>query len=187
MSVVVAVTDGETVCIGADSLVADGDDDAFERKNPPKCFRWEPFVMGVVESLRVNDIVYGLFEPPRIARSVDPYQYMVESFVPALRKTLRENSVAMEWHHDSGSSFYTPEDFRMVVGVRGRLFVVESTFAISEPTDAYTAIGAGDVYALGSLYSTRAWKRPKDRVRTALQAASKYASSVGGALVIEQV
>jgi hypothetical protein len=60
-------------------------------------------------------------------------------------------------------------------------------FHISEVDVEYLAEGSGQQVALGSLFSTAAVKTPRKRVRTALEAASKFIMTVRGPFTIIEV
>ena len=64
----------------------------------------------------------------------------------------------------------------LLVGVYGRLFeVTTQDWSVSEYGEIAT--GSGFSYAMGSLYSTRDWDNPRQRVKEALQAAIRYSPS----------
>jgi ATP-dependent protease HslVU (ClpYQ) peptidase subunit len=60
-----------------------------------------------------------------------------------------------------------------LLGVEGRLFEISTEdWSAFEYTEIAT--GSGYHYALGSLYSTRDWENPRQRVKEALQAAIRF-------------
>jgi hypothetical protein len=64
----------------------------------------------------------------------------------------------------------------LLVGVYGRLFeVTTQDWSVSEYSEIAT--GSGFSYAMGSLYSTREWDNPRQRIKEALQAAIRYSPS----------
>lgn len=64
----------------------------------------------------------------------------------------------------------------LLVGVAGRLFeITTEDWSVSEYAEIAT--GSGFSYAMGSLYSTRDWDNPRNRVREAVNAAVKYSTS----------
>lgn len=62
-----------------------------------------------------------------------------------------------------------------LLGVEGKLFEISTEdWSAFEYTEIAT--GSGYRYALGSLYSTRDWDNPRQRVKEALQAAIEYSN-----------
>ncbi len=69
-----------------------------------------------------------------------------------------------------------------MVGVRGRLFVVESDYQVVEPTAPFAAIGSGAAYALGSMATSRG--RPVARITQALKVAERFSGAVRGPFTV---
>ena len=65
------------------------------------------------------------------------------------------------------------------LGYKDKLYSVESDFQVGESLDNYAACGSGEDFALGSLATTEGLGlSPEERIRVALQAASKFSVSV---------
>lgn len=71
------------------------------------------------------------------------------------------------------------------MGVKGRLFKVESDFQVGEERENYSATGYGESLALGAMYATPNLN-PKKRIKTALKAAAKFSTGVAGPYVIKE-
>jgi hypothetical protein len=62
---------------------------------------------------------------------------------------------------------------------RGEIYKIGCDFAVNHPHENYNAIGSGESFALGSLHSTEdTGLTPEERIKLALDAASKYNSYV---------
>lgn len=106
---------------------------------------------------------------------------MITEFLPAYRKLIQEWNYGKKEEKDRGCG----EDAGacLLVGVRGRLFRIESEFQVLEPMAEYAADGSGIYHAMGSLYSTEG-KEPKERITEALKAAEYFVCTVRSPFVI---
>jgi len=86
---------------------------------------------------------------------------------------------------DSDNQTYITESSFLIANSHGKLFELLSDFQINEIED-YTSLGSGSSFALGSLYTTEAWKDPKKRIITALKASGVYDMSTGPPYKIEK-
>lgn len=166
MTCVVAFTDGNKVYLAADSSAVD-ENIVLPRKTS-KVFVNGEFGMGYCHSFRLGQIVEHFFSPPAIVED-DLLSYMIVKFVPALRKALDKQEFPS---NDSEKS-----DWALLIGIRGRIFVIESDWQVGEDTMSYHAIGAGMEYALGALHATKE-RDPRKRLTAALQAAKEYSPYV---------
>ena len=177
MTCIVGITDGTTVHIGADSAgVAGGH---ITRRADEKVISSGEFVMGFSTSFRMGNILAYAFDPPPIPDEIDLHEYMCTLFIDALRTSLKDGGYArIDNNVESGGLF--------LVGVRGRLFMVASDFQVGEALDSFAAIGCGDEFALGSLY-TSGEDAADSRMRTALAAAAYFSTGVCGPFVTKSV
>lgn len=135
-----------------------------------KVFRNGEFVMGFCGDFRIGQILRYAFIPPPI--NGDITRYMCVEFSNALRAAFKDAG-----YLQTNDGVERGGDF--LVGIRGRLFCVESNFQVIETVLPYIAIGSGDSYAMGAMYANRKGK-PRDRVMLALKAAAEFCPSVGG-------
>ena len=113
--------------------------------------------------------------PPTV-KDDNLHKFMVTEFVDAVRTLFVENGYNI-----------TSDDWRsgcFLVGVKGRLFSIESDFQVYEQ-DFY-AVGSGAYHALGSLYTSKRNSPIKD-IEKALETAEHFVTSVGRPFIIEQV
>ena len=126
--------------------------------------------MGFAGSLRVGQLIkYKLKIPP--FNEKDPTEYMITSFIDAMRKCLKSAGAAREEKKEE------EQENQFLVGFKGRLYEIDGAYGVCEVIDSFAAIGSGTEYALGSLYTTAA-KPPKDRIMAALEAAAHFSGGI---------
>jgi ATP-dependent protease HslVU (ClpYQ) peptidase subunit len=134
-----------------------------------KVFRNGEFIMGFTDSFRMGQLLRYSLVPP-VPHTWDVDRFMATDFVSAVRDCLREGGFARnESGNESGGLF--------LVGIRGRLYRIDSDYQIGRSVDNYDAAGCGEEFARGSLHST-AGLEPAERVRKALEAASHHSTGV---------
>jgi len=176
MTCIVALMAQNRVYMGGDSAGVSYYD--VTTRAEPKVFTKGPFLFGVAGSFRVLNLLHHKFIPPPI-HTVDLYEYMVTDFVDSLRETLKGAGVA---HKDD--EVESMGDAVFLLGLGGRLFSIGNDYQVGIPNDGYDAIGAGESYALGSLFSSKGSARK--RILLALEAAEKFSGAVRSPFVIER-
>lgn len=74
----------------------------------------------------------------------DEHEWAIKTFVPAMRKALSEHGwLRLEQQRE--------ESGQCVIGIRNRVFVIESDHSVVDPYLDYCAIGSGREYAMGAL------------------------------------
>lgn len=168
MTCVVGLEHGGRVWIGADSAAVSRE--RLRSRGDPKAFRLGPYVIGFTTSFRMGDVLrYAFKPPPPPPRNLD--RFMATTFVDAARSAFREAGIA-------STNAGVESCGAFLVGANGRLFTVESDYQVGIERAGYHAVGAGDQPALGALYATSQWKDPRARIRTALEAAERFANDV---------
>lgn len=170
--VAIALADGN-VCMGADSAGISGWDMTVRADS--KVFFNGEFLISFTTSFRMGQLLRYTFSAPTI--DGDLFNYMVTHFVDTVRDCLKRGGYARRENEvESAGSF--------MVGVRGRLFEINSDYQVGESQSGYAAIGCGAPYALGALYAT-AGQEPETRIRIALEAAERMSAGVRGPFSIE--
>ncbi len=134
-----------------------------------KVFRNSEFIMGFTSSFRMGQLLRYSLVPP-LPQTWDIDRFMATDFISAVRDCLREGGYA---RNESGSE----EGGVFLVGIRGRLYRIDSDFQIGRSIDLYDAVGCGEEFALGSLFGS-AHLDPLERVGLALEAAAYHSSAV---------
>ena len=168
MTCIVGLRQGGKVYVGGDSAGISGWDVTV--RVDPKIFISGDYAIGFTTSFRLGQLLQfrlKLPEPPRSRKRL--YPFMVNEFVEATRECLKTGGVATnENEAEHGGTF--------LVGVRGRIFIVESDYQVIEPAAPFAAVGSGAPYALGSLATSKG--SPVARVRQALSVAERFCAGV---------
>lgn len=136
-----------------------------------KVFATGPYVMGFTSSFRMGQLLRWSLKVPEPDGDLE--RFMSTTFVDAVRETLREGGwLAKNSDREDGGTF--------LVGVQGRLFTVHDDFQVAEAADGYAAVGCGYHLALGALYATTGLRKPRRRLRIALEAAERFNAGVRG-------
>lgn len=173
MTCIVGIAKEGRVYIGGDSLGSSGWDSIVQCDK--KVFSVGDAIMGLSGSPRAKQLLqYHLKLPDFPEGEFDLMRYMVADFSEAVRKCWRDGGYLekdKERESGNGSCF--------LVGLRGRLFRVESTLQVIESLWDFDAIGIGAGYALGSLLRSDALGEDVDTaIYSALTAAEQFSNGV---------
>jgi len=138
------------------------------------------FLIGTCGTHRLANLARHIFVPPPLVAAADLDGYMAREFSDAWRECVRSSG---QLNVENG---YESCDGNMLVGVRGRLYELDSSFGAVRSLDCYAAIGSGDNIALGALHVTKGTK-PEKRVRLALEAAAKWNDGVSAPFHIKHI
>lgn len=136
----------------------------------PKVFARDGLVFGYTSSFRFGQLLEHALDVP--ARLADE---RTEAFVFRLCNAIRD---CLREHGWMGKSEDRDAGGEAIVGVDGRLFVVQADFAAVESRRGFAAVGSGEGFALGALVATADWTDHRHRVVTALRAAATLAAHV---------
>lgn len=185
MTCIVGFVDKKNECvwIGGDSLGSNGYTQAVQAQ--PKVFRhdiFEDVIMGSTSTFRHIDLLkYSdnlLPELDYYKKTDIDHKYMVKTFIPNLIM-LFQNGIQHEAITDKGANF--------LIGVKDKLFEIQGDFSVLEPASGFSAVGCGEVAAIGSLITTTtnfSDINPVDHVKFALEAAEKACCGVQRPFVI---
>lgn len=171
MTCIVGVTDGKTVTIGGDSAGVAGYD--LTVRADAKVWADNGWVFGFTSSFRMGQLLRYGFTPPAMTEGQDLDEYMVTSFVGAVRQTLKDGGYAsVDSNVERGGTF--------LVGTRGRLFLIDSDYQVGESGYPFDAVGCGESFALGALHAIGDKLTPDRRVLRALEIAETCSAGVRG-------
>lgn len=171
MTCIAAVRTKTGIVIGGDSAGVGGL--SLTVRKDPKVFVRDGFAFGFTSSFRMGQVLAHAFKIPKPPKAQkDLYRFMVMDFVDALRTSFKERGFAAKNNEQESGGIF-------LVGVRTRLFQIESDYQVGEAFSDYDAVGCGADLALGSLATTEglSW-RPKERVLNALQVAQEHSAGV---------
>jgi ATP-dependent protease HslVU (ClpYQ) peptidase subunit len=167
MTCIVGIKEDGIVYIGGDSAGVGGL--SLTVRADPKVFIKGEFIMGFTSSFRMGELLQYKLPIPLRPQEVDIYEYMVTSFVDAVRDCLKNGGYARKDKEAEEAGTF-------LVGYRGRLFCIESDYQVRESTFPYDAVGCGADIALGAMFSTEGM--PENRILNALEAAEQFSAGV---------
>ena len=173
MTCIVGLVQGKKVYLGADSMGSSGQDQW--RRSDSKVFKNGSFVMAFTTSFRMGQLLQHKFKPPRHLSAKTVEEYMVTTFVDAIRKCFKNAGFATKTGRgeEQGGQF--------LVGYKGRLFTIEVDYQVAEQEQPYAAVGCGAQVALGSLHTSDGMGvTPNGRLLLALEAAQEHIALVVG-------
>lgn len=174
MTCIVALIDDSKIWMGGDSAGVGGYD--LQVRKDEKVFRNGDFLMGFTTSFRMGQLLRYALKPPKCHPDTDVYEFMVTDFIDTVRQCLKDGGYAKKENEvEEGGTF--------LVGVAGRLFVVDEDYQVGEMRVPFAAVGCGRAYALGSMKATEG-QPAKERIRQALEAAEEFSAGVRGPFTI---
>ena len=101
------------------------------------------------------------------------YEYIITKFVPNVQKLFSNNGRnTNDKGVDSIDSYY-------LLGYKDKMWLIDFDYCVLLEKESYNSIGSGKSYALGSLKTTEKLNlTPIERIRLALQSASKFDTGV---------
>jgi ATP-dependent protease HslVU (ClpYQ) peptidase subunit len=176
MTCIVAIKDGDSVFMGADSAGVSGY--FIQSRTDPKIYKVGEFMFGFTSSFRMGQLLGHAFNEPEHDDGVTVEKFMATTFIDAVRTCLKNGGYAKKDNEvEIGGNF--------LVAYKGRLFNVDSDYQVGESRLGFDAVGCGAEIALGSLFST-AKKHPKKRIQIALEAAEQFSCGVRGPFILEK-
>ncbi len=170
MTCIVGLIDEGTVYMGADSAGVGATD--IQIRKDQKIFSNGDFIFGFTSSFRMGQLLKYKLSIPPIPAKADLYDYMVTYFIDAVRSCLKAGGYTRVVNKVEEGGFF-------LVGIKDRLFEIQTDFQVAEMITHYSAVGCGYDIAFGSLYSTAGEiGSPSERIKKALQAAAYHSNSV---------
>jgi hypothetical protein len=180
MTVIAGLVHEGRVWLGADS--AGSNSETITARADAKLFVVGSALIGCTGSYRGLQVARYAFKPPALPEGMDPHEYMCTMFVDGLREVWRAAG------HVGRTSEIEHVETKMLVGMHGRLWTVDTDLQVGESLAPWAAGGSGELLALGSLHATAhvvgLRDQPEARVRLALQAACHHSPSCGGPLLV---
>lgn len=172
MTCIVGIESTNGVVIGGDSA-GTSPNFSFIQISDEKVWTDGAWIFGVCGNFRLAQLLRHALTLPQIPENDDDIdKFLVVEFIDAVRSTILDSGVVQ-----SKNAIETIDDSDFLVGVRGRLYLVQEDFAIIRSALGYYATGCGMDLALGSLYSTPSLSA-KTRAKKALEAAALHNSAV---------
>jgi hypothetical protein len=177
MTCVVGLIKSGKVFLGSDSAAVDEKGGHIFAQKNPKVFTVGQYGIAFIDSFRMGQILQYDWSPPRFtgnAKALD--KFMRTKFIESVKDAFKAGGFgsigANNGEEDTGGIF--------LVAVRGtgRLFYIDEDYQVGENIIPYYAEGAGQDYALGSLFTSQNMRDPYKRMELALNAASQFSTAV---------
>lgn len=186
MTCIVAIGNGGIVQMGADGI-RHNDNDQTSRLTEPKIFLrdfgYDKMLIGTSGSHFMNQLIKREWHPRREIfddRPADEVMWDVRKDIWVFLNDDAHRNVICDQTTNQIQGV-------ILVGFRGQVYTIDSDGALCEYTNNYHAIGAGDEYALGSLYTSappvgvaETTDEVTQRLVTALNSTSFHLSSIQG-------
>lgn len=184
MTCIVAIAQNGTVYMGSDHAASDDKSGWVMSRKEPKVFKVGQYGIAFTDSFRMGQILQYNWTPPKYTPTKTNFgldKFMRTKFIDSVKAAFKE--------HGFGDIGGTDEDTGgiFIVGLEGRIFVVDEDFHVGENVVNYMAEGSGGMFALGALHATKHQKNPKMRLKLALEAASEFSMSVAPPFTYIQV
>jgi ATP-dependent protease HslVU (ClpYQ) peptidase subunit len=167
---IVAVEHDGVVYMGSDRAGSDGW--GIGTVAAAKTFRNGPLLIGYTTSFRMGQLLQYALVPPTDTLTWDVDRWVATDLMAAIREAYDAHG----WD-ETESNKHVGGNF--LLAVAGRAYEIQSNYSFIRKVTGEYAVGSGEMFALGSLHSTRDLD-PLDRVRLALEAAAEMSPSVAG-------
>jgi len=136
------VADDGRVLVGGDSVAAAYPDVSTIANK--KVFRFQNMLIGYTSSFRMGQLLEFGLTMPEYAEPQTPYEYMVKTFVPEVRRVLKDGGfTTVNNNTEDGGQF--------IVGFASCIFEVQNDFAVIRYRERFCAVGCGYAFAMGAL------------------------------------
>jgi ATP-dependent protease HslVU (ClpYQ) peptidase subunit len=184
MTCIVAIAQNGTVYMGSDHAASDDKSGWIMSRKEPKVFKVGQYGVAFTDSFRMGQILQYNWTPPKYTPTKTNSgldKFMRTKFIDSVKVAFKD--------HGFGDIGGNDEDTGgiFIVGLEGRIFVVDEDFHVGENVVNYMAEGSGGMFALGALHATKNQKNPKMRLKLALEAASEFSMSVAPPFTYIQV
>jgi hypothetical protein len=177
MTCIVGLIREGTVLMGADSGCLSGW--SLIEAAEPKLFRLGEMLIGDSGSVRAGQILRYFVKPASIVGE-DLHGYLVRELSEPFRRAMKDCGI--ETPAKDGQSWG-----EALIALRGRLFRMESDFAItSAANSAYMAVGGASDIALGAMFSSQGGE-PRERIDQALRAAAHHHAPIRCPFIFEEL
>lgn len=166
MTIIVGIAHNGKVYMAGDRGMSDKD--FIGSMVTPKIHKVGPIIIGYSASQGTGQLAHLITYPKPVYENLEAWLRI--DFCDAIQKAADLFKIDIN-SEDNGADF--------LVGVDGRLFEI-STEDWSVAEYDMIANGSGYAYAMGSLFSTRDWDSPRNRVREAVKASIRYSPTCQG-------
>lgn len=181
MTIIAAAIDSDnTIYMGADGMSVSGQYGA-RPGTRSKVFCLGEFIIGSCGTVNIGQSIELLLDPSPIEGD-DLFRYMATKFTPALRAIMKERGGEIK--NQSGQDEL---DARVLVGIRGKLFMIDGGYGVIEPSYKFAAVGCADQEALAAMFTAKKLMPDLDAARIVgcgLAAAEEFDLAIRGPFTI---
>ena len=179
MTCIVGLIHNKDVYIGGDSAASGGQNIRIRKDN--KVFKNGNILYGFTTSFRMGQILAYQFDTPKRPPKESIRDYIYGLYIEAVRGCLKDHGYAkVESNVEQGGNF--------IIGYEGLLFEIQDDFHVAEYHEPYTAIGAGESYALGALRILNTSEmNPKQIITKSLEVATHFTPCVRPPFIIKKL
>jgi len=171
MTCIIGLKHAGKICLGGDAAINSSDSWLQPSSMHPKIWQDGSILIGVGGKQRISQLLQQFKAPATMG---DAFDYLQNEYLPKMIAYLETHRVIKTDNDDGMISM----DATILIGMLGRIFKIDSSFAITEYPE-YAAIGANNEVALGSLYSSgNRGAHPENRINEALHAVLDQCASV---------
>lgn len=174
MTCIVAIKEKNNIYFGGDSAAIDAGTLSIAVRNDAKVFRNKKMLIGFSGSFRAGQLMRFKFKPPEHKKGVDDYEYMCTDVVKKIQKCFEDNG--LDGHNKKQEK---ETSVHLLIAYNGTIYEIDIDYQVGIPAENYCSIGGGSDLALGALFAVKnAPMKPEDKLKIALDAASKFNASV---------
>jgi len=170
MTCIVGLVEQGVLYLGGDSISVSSYNKTLNRDS--KVFVRNGLLFGTCGHIRLRNLLQYRLDIPLYTGN-DPMTYLVNELLEAIRACFKDEGFAQE---EKGRECF---EGRILLGFERELYIIGGEYNIGRSANAYCAIGVGEEYAYGSLYTTEQMGlEPVERLRMALEAAAFHNTDV---------
>jgi len=170
MTLITAINENGNIHMCGDSIGSNGYT-KLQMKHP-KVFKNGELLIGYTTSFRMGQLLEHTLTPPKHYDDETNTYYIINKLVPAIIKLFKEHQFLTKRDEEIiGGNF--------IIGYKGELWEIQNDFAALQTNQNYTAVGAGEAYAMGALATTTHMK-PVERLQAVHKAVEEHCAMVAG-------
>lgn len=187
MTCILGLEYNNKVYMGCDSMAASNKD--MYVTSLKKVFVRDEMIFGYTSSFRFGQLLQYSLDIPTdnyYKDGSDPFYYLVNSFIPALRDCLATNGYTrIDNNVEEGGT--------MLLGYKGKLYSIYDDFQVNRSEYGFNSVGCGSSYALGAMDNYlfegngATWLQIDQIIESCLTTAAKFSNGVCAPFYVRSV
>lgn len=179
MTCILGWADGTDVYMGCDSAASDGY--SVRTSKLDKVFQRQDFLIGYTSSFRMGQLLEHTLFVEKQEDSQTDMNYLVTTFVPAVRKCLKEGGYTTIKDNEERIG-------QFLVGYRGNLYEVDYDLQINTFDSEFAAVGCGAQFAVGAFDALLCvGEFIPQMLETALEVSARHSAGVRGPFKVRKL